>query len=115
VADLAPEIAHKDVIIAMLGASAGLAGLILVFVGLLVSGYQSYPADTPKKVKDSARDAIWPALGVFAFGIVSTFIGALWLAVPGGDIFYWACVVVFLADLLAIVAVAAKTTMDLVH
>jgi hypothetical protein len=108
-----PEVAHKDVILSVLGASAGLAGLILVFLGIVISGYQSYPADTPKKVKERAQDAVWPVVWVFVLGILTTAIAALWLIIPGGDTFYWACVVVFMADLLAIVVLAVKTTADL--
>ena len=107
------EIAHKDVMIAMIGASAALAGLTLVFLGLAINGYQSYPADTTEKVKANARRPAWLILKVFVLGIVTTALAALWLAIPGGNCFYWICVVVFLADLLAIVAVAAKSTSDL--
>jgi hypothetical protein len=111
---VANGIAQKDVVLSILGASAGLAGLILVFLGMVISGYQSYPADTPKKVKERAQDAVWPVVWVFGFGILTTAIAALWLVIPGGDLFYWACVVVFMADLLSIVALAVKTTKDLV-
>lgn len=107
---VAAEIAHKDVVIAVLGASAALAGLILVFLGLVISGYQSYPADTPKTVKASAREAAWPVLKVFALGIFTTAVAGIWLAIPGGDIFYWVCLAAFGADLLAIVVVAVCTS-----
>lgn len=106
-------VAEKDVIIAVLGASAALAGLILVSLGLAVSGYQSYSAATPAAVKKKARDRVWPTLKVFVFSIAITALASLWLVIPGGNVFYWVCVVAFLADLLAIVIVTVESTMDL--
>src|SRR5438270_12350237 len=50
---------HKDVVIASLGASAGLAGLVLVFLGLVVSAIDKYPAGTkPAIVRKSRRPAL---------------------------------------------------------
>jgi hypothetical protein len=41
------EVLHKDVVVALLGASAALVGLILVFVGLVVGAYGALAGDTP--------------------------------------------------------------------
>ena len=35
--------AHQAVIVTVLGAAAGLAGLVLVFLGIVVTTYQSFP------------------------------------------------------------------------
>ena len=57
----------KDVAIAILGASVGLAGLLLVFSGLLFSQAAAFPKDTtPDDVIDrfrgAGRIALWPFL-----------------------------------------------------
>lgn len=105
---------RTDVVVAILGASAGLAGFVLVFLGLLISAYQAYPADTPKSVKESRRGAVWPVFGVFASSIVIIGLALLWLVIPGGTLFYWLLVGIFGADLGAIVVVAVITTVRLV-
>jgi hypothetical protein len=57
----------KDIAIAILGASVGLAGLLLVFSGLLFSQAAAFPKDTtPDDVIDRFRNAgrlaFWPFL-----------------------------------------------------
>src|SRR6185436_3360451 len=100
-----PEVAHKDAVIAMLGAGAALAGLILVFLGLVISSYQAYPSVVSQKVKDRVRCAAWQLWAAFALGMIGVALTSLWLVIPGGDSLYWACVVVFAADLLVIVVI----------
>ena len=60
---------HKDIVISVLGASAGLSGFLLVFLGLLVSAYQGYAADTPSRVKDRYRRLGKWLLSVFIIGV----------------------------------------------
>jgi hypothetical protein len=42
---------HKDVVIALLGASATIAGLVLVFLGLVVSAYDALGTAVPPGAK----------------------------------------------------------------
>jgi uncharacterized membrane protein len=100
----------SDVVLAMFGASAGLGGLVLVFLGLVIASYQSVPADTPKAVKDRARRAGPPIVGVFALSLTSVALSLAWLAVPGGDLLYRIAVWTFAAELLAVFGLAVGTT-----
>jgi hypothetical protein len=106
---------RKDVVVAILGASAALGGFVLVFLGILISAYQAYPADTAKSVKERRRRAVWPVLAVFSLSIAGIAIALCWLTVPGGPCLYRAVVVVFAAELAAIVAVAIHTTVRMLN
>ena len=99
-----------DVVTAILGASAALGGFGLVFLGILISAYQGYPADTPKSVKDRRRRAVWPVLAVFTMGIAEIALSLIWLAVPGGECLYHVVVWTFAVLLAGIVGVAIYTT-----
>ena len=73
----------KDVIIGILGASVALAGLLLVFSGLLFSQAAAFPRDTTDDViidgfKRAARMACWP----FAVALVIAGACVLWLLCP---------------------------------
>lgn len=100
---------------AALGASAALGGLMLVFLGLLISAYQGFPGDTPQKVKNRTRMAAWGIFVVFAWGMVSVGLATAWLVAPGGDTLYWIAVVIFASDLVVMVVGAALTTKKLVE
>jgi fructose-specific phosphotransferase system IIC component len=104
----------KDVVVATVGASAALGGLVLVFLGLVVSAYQSYPRDTPASVREARRRAIWPVLGVFAVCMLSLALGFVWLEEGRDSWLYAASNVVFAAELVAIVVVAAYTVRGMV-
>ncbi|MHB8613103.1 MAG: hypothetical protein ACYDAL_11835 [Candidatus Dormibacteraceae bacterium] len=47
---MAGLIAEKDVVLAILGASAALAGFVLVFLDVIVASYQSYSGGVPGEV-----------------------------------------------------------------
>lgn|SRR5579875_1588385 len=103
----------KDVVIATMGASAALGGLVLVFVGLVIAAYQAYPADTPKRIKDKHRQAVWPVLGVFVACSASVAVGFWWLEAPGNSTLYTANNILFAAELIAMVGVAVATVREL--
>ncbi len=100
----------KDVVIAMLGASASIGGLVLVFLGLVIASYQSVAADAPRTVKNRAKRPGWPVLGVFALSMVSVTVSLAWLAAPGGDLLYCMAISVFATQLLAVFALAVGMT-----
>jgi hypothetical protein len=95
------------VVLGIFGASAGLGGLSLVFLGLLVSGHQSV---APKAVKERTRNAAWAVFAAFALNMVSVAAALIWLVIPGGDVLYWAVVGLFSTGLIFIVAVAGYST-----
>jgi hypothetical protein len=102
--------AAKDVVLAVVGASAGLAGLVLVFLGVLVSAYQSLLGKISEKTLQRIRTATEIALGVFAFCLAVVALGIVWLVIPGGHCFYVAVVVSFFVELGTLVALAWYAT-----
>jgi hypothetical protein len=50
---------HQDVMTALLGASAGLAGLLLVFLGFIVTASGTLEDDVPDAVHKSLRRPHW--------------------------------------------------------
>lgn len=91
----------------MLGASAGLGGLVLVFLGLVIAGYQGVPADAPRTVKARAKRAGLPTVAVFGLSLANVGVNLAWLAAPGGDCLYRIAIWAFVAELLALFGLAA--------
>jgi hypothetical protein len=91
---------HKDVVLALLGASAGLAGLVLVFLGLVVSAYGGLSGDTPAAVKRPLRGVGRFLLVDFALGLVCVALATVWLVeLTAGMALYAATLVLFVAQL----------------
>jgi hypothetical protein len=73
----------KDAIIGILGASVALAGLILVFSGLLYTQSAAFPRDTTDDIvidrfKRAARLAFWP----FLLWLLDAAASVSWLLCP---------------------------------
>lgn len=95
----------------MIGASAALAGLVLVFLGVLIAAYQPLVGNTSQRVLSRFRMAsIW-TLAVFGVSLVSVVLDAIWLIGSGGDRFYVSCVVLFFIQLVALGGIAAYATL----
>jgi hypothetical protein len=91
---------RKDVVITVLGASAGLSGLVLVFLGLVVGAYGGLAGDVSKRVKAPLRRAGAFVLVPFALGLLCVAVAIWWLLVPqGGFYLYVAMILLFLAQL----------------
>jgi hypothetical protein len=78
-----PEDYSKDTVIAILGASVALSGLLLVFAGLLFSQAAAFPKDTTdddviEKYRKAGRLAMWP----FLFSLVISAGSLAWLLCP---------------------------------
>jgi hypothetical protein len=108
VADASPE--RKDVVIAVLGASAALGGFVLVFLGTVIAAYQSLPPGASKAVRDRNTQAKWPIVIAFSLSLASVALGLIWLAAPGGTDLYRATVTLFAVELAAILLLAVWTT-----
>ena|SRR6266436_3935659 len=65
----------KDVILAVLGASVGLAGLLLVFSGFVFSQAATFPSttsdETIEKFEKAGRAGVWPFLLALAIALIS--------------------------------------------
>jgi hypothetical protein len=64
------------------GAAAGLAGLLLVFLGVSISAFQSYGGDVPPAVTAGWRRAATWILAAFLIGLVTVAIALAWLLSP---------------------------------
>jgi hypothetical protein len=97
----------RDSVLAMLGASAGIGGLTLVFLGVIVSTYQSYGAASSPSVLGRYRRSAAFVLASFSLSLVTVILSVAWLtwSHPVGALF-WAIVAVFLVQVGALFATA---------
>jgi uncharacterized membrane protein len=100
----------KDIVIAVLGASAALAGFVLVFLGLIIAAYQSYSGNVPAQVVQPYRMTGAALLGTFGLSLVTVAICLIWL-INGGSIglYGWA-IGLFALELVAVFSSAAWAT-----
>ncbi len=66
----------KDVVIAILGSSAGLGGFVLVFLGVIIASYQSFQGAVPAA---GPADAYGLTVGLFVVQLVAVFAAAAWV------------------------------------
>jgi hypothetical protein len=97
-----------EVVPAVFGAAAGLAGLLLVFLGVSMSTFQSYAGDTPAAATALFRRAGEWILGAFLLGLVAVAVSFSWLLSPSRAL-RDAAVVLFAVELAA-TALAAVVT-----
>src|SRR5438132_152181 len=89
-----PEIA-KDVMVAVLGAAVGLAGLLLIFSGFLFTQAASFPsASTSDEVIDKYRNAVRWGLLPFLIALAVAALSFAWMICPG-PVIYWLTIVAF--------------------
>jgi hypothetical protein len=103
-------IESKDVVIAILGASAGLGGFVLVFLGLIIASYQSYAGDAPEAVVRPFRTAGGILLAAFGLSLTAVVAALVWMVAGGPSATYWLIVAVFLGLLLLVFGAAAWAT-----
>lgn len=100
----------KDVVVAILGTSAALAGFGLVFLGIVIASYQSYAGAVPQDVVQPFRIAGSALLGAFALGLVTVALSLIWLINGGPAGLYGWTIGLFTIQLVAVFASAAWTT-----
>jgi hypothetical protein len=103
-------VAHKDVIVAVLGAAAGLAGLVLVFLGIVVSTFQSYNPVDAATVRPGFRRDAQVILGSFSLGLVCVGLSVAWLLTRNNQGLYIAAIVAFIGQILLLMAAAGLVT-----
>ena len=103
-------VGRKDVVIGVLGATAALSGLVLVFLGVLVTTYQTLLGRVRDVTLERFRRAAFVALAVFLTGLVSVTVSTSWLALGAGRAFYAVALVLFFLELAALAVVAVYAT-----
>ena len=73
---------EMEVVPAIFGAAAGLAGLLLVFLGVSMSAFQSFAGDTPAAATAGFRRAGGWILGAFLLGLADVAVAFSWLLSP---------------------------------
>jgi hypothetical protein len=101
---------RKDVVIAEIGAAAAFVGFALVFLGILITTYQSLLGRIATEKLAQFKTAGWISLFVTLLGLASVVLSTTWLIAGGGKAFYVATLVLFFAELAAVVDVAVYTT-----
>lgn len=98
--------------VALLGASATLGGLILVFLGVNVATVQGYPADTPASVLSRFRKLAWFVVAVFIVSMVAVALPSFWLITLFEPLYGWS-VGGFFIQIVGVVALAVAATLVL--
>jgi hypothetical protein len=102
-----------EVMLSVFGASAGLAGLVLVFVGLLIARIGTYPGGTSKAALRPYRVAAWAATGVFGVSLATVGLSLMWLTVTDSHWLYVSTLALFgvlLGVLFVLAAAVTKAT-----
>jgi hypothetical protein len=100
---------RKDVVIAEIGAAAAFVGFVLVFLGVVITSYQTLLGQIADTRLAPFKRAGWISIFAMVLGLVSVVVSTSWLIVGGGRTFYIATLVVFFAELVALVVAAAST------
>jgi hypothetical protein len=99
-------VTRGDIVTAELGASAALAGLTLVFLGIVASAYQSAVAGTSKRVLKRYTNPIILLFATFVLSLTCVGLSLAWLALDGGQAFHRLIAVFFVVQLAAVAAAA---------
>ena len=97
-------------VIAILGASAALGGFVLVFLGIIIAAYQSYPGGVPDQVVRPYRATGSALLGTFGLSLITVAVSLIWLSNGGPSGLYDWAIALFALELVAVFAAAAWAT-----
>jgi hypothetical protein len=100
----------RDVVLGVLGAAAALGGLILVFLGIIIAAYQSYPGGVPAPVVKPYRVGGGALFAAFALSLVTVATCVVWLAMGGPAGLYGWTIGLFGLQLIAVLLSAGWTT-----
>jgi hypothetical protein len=104
----------KDVVFSLFGASAGVAGLVLVFLGVVISTVGTYPGATSDAVLRPYRRAAWAAVAIFGGSLAVVIVSLAWLVITHSHWLYVLAIALFSAVLVALFALAAGVTKEAV-
>lgn len=98
---------EKEIMLAVLGSTTALAGLLLVFLGFVASTYRSYPGGTPDSVLRKYRKAANGVVLAFFLCLAGVLLAFVWLLTGGGS-FYWANACLFAVEIGLVFAAAVN-------
>ena len=102
---------HGDVMTTVLGAAGGLAGLVLVFLGIVVTTFQSYPGNIDDALRRGFRQDSILTLVPFALGVICVCLSAVWLLLSkNNEGLYIAAVLTFFLQLASLLLAAGLVT-----
>jgi len=96
--------------VAALGASAALAGFVLVFLGVVITGLGSFPPETVRLVRRRYVRMAWMAGIAFLLALVTVALAVVWLAYGQSGAVYHATLWLFFAQLALVLVVGVTTT-----
>ena len=98
--------------IAALGAAAALAGFVLVFLGVVITGFFSFPPETARLVRRRYLRTAGMSVAAFLVGLVTVALGIVWLAYgQSGAVYHW-MIVLFFVQLGLVFVVGVVTTLQ---
>jgi hypothetical protein len=100
----------RDVVLAMLGASAALAGFVLVFLGIIIASFQSYAGGVPEQVVRPYRITGAGLFATFGLSLVTVAVCLGWLAFGGPIASYGLAIALFVLQLVAVFLAAGSAT-----
>ncbi len=105
---------HKDVVLGVLAASAALAGLALVFLGLVIGAFGTLDGAVPDETKAPYRRAGNAILVAFVLSLICVALCTSWLVwFSHSSMTYDATVATFGIQLVALVVVTVMTMGEL--
>lgn len=99
---------HKDVILAVLGSSVAIAGLLLIFTGFLFTQAAVFPPTTADSIIEKFRNGARLGVVPFLAALVVSAVSFLWLLCPG-TLLYQTAVIGFLVVLFGTAAYGIVT------
>lgn len=100
----------KDVVLAILGASAALGGFVLVFLGIVITSKEAYGGATGDQVLRPYRVSGTALLGAFGLCLVTVALSLLWLINGGSAGLYDSTIALFAIQLAAVFLSALWST-----
>lgn len=100
----------KDVVIAILGASAALGGFVLVFLGIVITSKESYGGAAGDEVISPYRLSGTVLLGAFGLSLITVALSLLWLINGGSVGLYDTTIAIFAIQLVAVFGGALWST-----
>jgi len=107
-------VASKDVVIAALGASAALAGFVLVFLGVVITGLSSFPPETVRLVRMRYLRVAGVSVVAFLLSLVTVALAVVWLAYGQSRAVYHWTIWLFFVQLGLVFVVGVVTTVQAV-